>query len=187
MQHISPESLSDLPTRIKYLRDFIGFTSEDAGAIHASKPVVAPLVPVVVDAVYTKLFSFDITSKSFIPRQTGYEGETPEKLTDLNLEHPQIKFRRDFLAGYLVKLVTLDYEKDETWAYLDKVALMHTGEAGFAHRYVLLCFDQVAGSFSLSGLQSKETRFESRIHTLRHSPGLCPGHSHQRSSHTPRP
>lgn len=135
MQHIPVSSLNDLPSRIKYLRTFIGFTSEDAAALHASKPVVAPLVPVVVDAVYTKLLSFDITANSFVPRQTGFEGDTPADASELNHDHPQIKFRKDFLAGYLVKLVTMDYEKDSSWAYLDKVGLMHTGEAGFAHRY----------------------------------------------------
>jgi hypothetical protein len=136
MEHIDPKSLSDLPTRIQYLRKFIGFTKEDAEALHASKPVVGPLVSAVVDAVYVKLFSFDITSKPFLPRQTGYDGDVPMDLKDLTLDHPQIKFRKDFLASYLVKLVSLDYEKDSTWEYLNKVAIMHTGEAGFAHRFV---------------------------------------------------
>lgn len=30
----------------------------------------------------------------------------------------------------------MDYGKIESWEYLDKVGLMHTGAAGFAHRYV---------------------------------------------------
>lgn len=134
MEHVSPESLKDLPTRIKYLRKFIDFTKEDAAVLHSAKPVVAPLVPVVVDAVYIKLASFDVTWKSFLPRQTGFEGEAPEKLDDLNVDHPQIKFRKDFLTNYLVKLVTMDYDADSSWEYLDKVGIMHTGEAGFAHR-----------------------------------------------------
>ncbi|KAH9483330.1 hypothetical protein JR316_0005436 [Psilocybe cubensis] len=134
MQHISEESLNDLPSRIKYLRDFIEFTSEDAAALHAAAPVVGPLVPAVVDAVYQKLLSFDITAKSFVPRQTGYDGVTPTDASDLSLDHPQIKFRKDFLAGYLVKLVTMDYSKQSSWEYLNKVGLMHTGQAGFAHR-----------------------------------------------------
>ncbi|TFK18597.1 hypothetical protein FA15DRAFT_660582, partial [Coprinopsis marcescibilis] len=41
---------------------------------------------------------------------------------------------KDFLARYLVKLVTLDYAKMSSWEYLDKVGLMHTGQMGFAHR-----------------------------------------------------
>ncbi|KAG6908380.1 hypothetical protein DXG01_004878 [Tephrocybe rancida] len=134
MQHIAPSSLEHLPTRVQYLRDFIGFSTEDAAALHAAAPVVAPLVPTVVDAVYDKLFSFDITAKAFVPRQTGYNGEAPTNLKDLSHEHPQIKFRKDFLAGYLKKLVTMDYAQDSSWEYLDKVGVMHTGVAGFAHR-----------------------------------------------------
>jgi len=135
MQHISESSLNDLPTRVQYLRDFIGFTEDDAAALHAARPVVAPLVPTIVDLVYEKLLSFDITAKSFVPRQTGYSGEAPTKLAELSMEHPQIKFRKDFLAGYLAKLVTMDYSNISSWQYLDKVGLMHTGQAGFAHRY----------------------------------------------------
>jgi len=134
IEHVSPSSLSDLPTRISYLRNFISFTASDAATLHAAQDVVAPLVPFVVDTVYEKLLSFDITAKSFVPRQTGYSGEAPTSLQDITPDHPQIKFRKDFLANYLVKLVTMDYENMKSWEYLDKVGLMHTGQAGFAHR-----------------------------------------------------
>ena len=137
MQIIAEKKLeNDLAYRIQYLRDFIGFTAEDAATLHASAPVVAPLVPLVVDTVYEKLLSFDVTAKAFVPRQTGYQGQTPKGLTDLTPNHPQIKFRKDFLARYLGKLVTMDYDKLESWEYLNKVGLMHTGQMGFAHRYV---------------------------------------------------
>lgn len=115
MQHIDPKSLSDLASRVSYLKAFVGFTAEDAEAIHNSRPVVAGLVPSIVDTVYVKLLSFDITAKSFVPRQTGFEGEAPVSLADLSLDHPQIKFRMSFLKGYLVKLVTMDYDQASTW------------------------------------------------------------------------
>lgn len=134
MQHIDSESLNDLPSRIDYLRKFIEFTSDDAAALHAAKPLVAPLVPVVVDAVYTKLLSFDITSRAFTPEQTGQDKAVAAKVSDLSHTHPQIKFRKDFLTRYLVQLVSLDYEKPESWEYLNKVGLMHTGAIGFTHR-----------------------------------------------------
>lgn len=138
MQHISEKDLNDFSSRIEYLRNFIGFTTSDAAALHAAKDVIAPLLPAVVDAVYQKLLSFDITAKSFVPHQSGYTGETPTdtKLSDLSQEHPHIIFRKNFLTGYLVKLVTMDYAKAESWEYLDKVGLMHTGKAEFGHRFV---------------------------------------------------
>ncbi|KAF8534577.1 Protoglobin-domain-containing protein [Trichophaea hybrida] len=134
IHHVSPSSLSDLPSRVEYLKQFIGFGSHDAVALQSAAPVLGPMVPQIVDAVYDKLLSFDITAQSFVPQQTGYTGETPKSVSDLSQEHPQIKFRKNFLSGYLVKLVTLDFEKMSSWEYLDKVGLMHTGQAGFAHR-----------------------------------------------------
>jgi len=135
MLNINEEQLTnDLAYRVEYLREFIEFTQDDCDALAAAAPVVAPLVPAVVDAVYTKLLTFDVTAKSFVPRQTGYDGLAPTDMNELSHSHPQIKFRKDFLARYLVKLVTMDYNKLESWEYLDKVGLMHTGQAGFKHR-----------------------------------------------------
>lgn len=134
MQHIEPSSLSSLPERIAYLKAFLNFTADDADALHAAKPVIVPLIPTILDAVYTKLLSFDITAQSFVPRNTGFEGATATKTQDLNLNHPQIAFRKTFLQKYLVTLVTTDYDDEKAWDYLDKVSIMHTGQPGFAHR-----------------------------------------------------
>ncbi|KAJ3509115.1 hypothetical protein NLJ89_g5387 [Agrocybe chaxingu] len=133
MYHVDSASLDDLHMRTDYLRTFINFTADDAAVLHVAKDIVAPLVPSIVDTVYIQLLPFDITASAFVPRQTGYIGDVPTKLDDLTLEHLQIKFRKDFLSGYLVKLVTMDYAKAESWAYLDKVGLMHTGAVGFKH------------------------------------------------------
>ncbi|KAG8999304.1 hypothetical protein FRB94_006235 [Tulasnella sp. JGI-2019a] len=134
MQHIEPSSLSSLPERIAYLKAFLDFTAGDANALHAAKPVVAPLIPTILDAVYIKLLSFDITAQYFAVRNTGFEGTTPAKTEEPSLDHPQIAFRKTFLQKYLVTLVTADYDDEKTWEYLDKVAIMHTGQPGFAHR-----------------------------------------------------
>jgi len=115
MQSIDPKSLSTLQTRITYLKSFINFTEADAAALHAARPVVESLIPTIVDAVYKKLLSYDITAKAFVPRQTGYEGVAPTKLEDLDLEHPMVKFRMGFLKGYLQKLVVMDYDDSRTW------------------------------------------------------------------------
>ena len=85
--------------------------------------VVTPLGPAVLDAVYEKLLSFGITAKEFVPHQTGYTGIATGSIEELT----NLKFHKDFLAGFLVKLVSIDYEKWKSWEYLDKVGLMHTG------------------------------------------------------------
>ncbi|SAM08396.1 hypothetical protein [Absidia glauca] len=97
----------------------------DIKAIQAVAEKVRPLVPVVVNAVYTKLFEYDVTKKYFLPKNEGFEGSTATSLEELTLEHPQIKFRKDFLSKYLYKL--LDGPYDERFIrYLDWVAKIHT-------------------------------------------------------------
>jgi hypothetical protein len=97
MQHIDALSLEDLPSRISYLSSFLELTASDGEALLAAKPLVAPLIPAILQAVYTKLLSFDITAQAFVPKNTDFEGETVKNVQELTLEHPQIALRKDFL------------------------------------------------------------------------------------------
>jgi hypothetical protein len=97
MQHIDVLSLEDLPSRISYLSAFLDLTASDGEALLAAKPLVAPLIPAILQAVYTKLLSFDITAQAFVPKNTDFEGETVKNVQELTLEHPQIALRKDFL------------------------------------------------------------------------------------------
>jgi len=138
MASIDPHSLRELAPRVSYLKSFVKFDDEDGAAIHASKDIVAPLLPAILDAVYTHLLSYDITAKAFVPRQSGQDPSTPmpNSVAELSLDHPSIRFRQDFLKRYLVRLVSnTDWsETSGLWDYMDKVGIMHTGEAGFKHR-----------------------------------------------------
>ena len=58
------------------------------------------------DAVYDQLFKFDCTKRHFVPRQHGYNGDVPENIEDLALDHEQIQFRKQHLGKYLERLVT---------------------------------------------------------------------------------
>lgn len=97
----------------------------DIKAIGSVADAIRPLAPVVVDAVYAKLFQFDVTKKHFVPKNDGFEGEAPISLEDLTLDHPQIKFRKDFLGKYLNKILSGPYD-DRFLRYLDWVAKIHT-------------------------------------------------------------
>jgi len=136
MQHIEASSLEDLPSRISYLSSFLGLTTSDGEALLAAKPLVAPLVPTILDAVYKKLLSFDITAQAFVPKNTDFKGETVKNVQELTLDHPQIALRKDFLKNYLVRLVsTTDITPTSSfWTYLNNVGIMHTGKPGFKHR-----------------------------------------------------
>lgn len=130
MQTIDEAKLeSDLAYRFGYLTEFIGLDADDIEAIHASAAHLAPLVPALVDAVYVKLFNYDATKRHFVPRQSGYEGHTPESLEALTLDHEMIQFRKQHLGRYLEALVTRPYDAKMV-SYLDMVGKIHTPKAG---------------------------------------------------------
>jgi len=130
MQQIDEQKLeSDLAYRFRYLTEFIGFGEDDIAAIHGSASVLAPIVPQLVDAVYDKLFSYDATKRHFVPRQSGYEGDVPQDLESLQLDHEMIEFRKQHLGRYLERLVTKPYDENML-KYLDLVGKMHTPKAG---------------------------------------------------------
>ncbi|KAI8979749.1 Protoglobin-domain-containing protein [Mycotypha africana] len=126
MEHIDSNQLyADGAYRFQYVAKFLEFGDEDIKAIEAVADKVRPLVPVVVDAVYDKLFKFDVTKKHFVPKNEGFEGPAPVSLEELTLDHPQIKFRKDFLSKYLYKILSGPYD-DRFLRYLDWVAKIHT-------------------------------------------------------------
>ena len=115
--------------RYTYLADFMGFSEADIEVIHGAAAILAPLVPGLVDAVYDKLASYSSTWRHFMPRQHGYDGEIPASLEELNMDHPQIAFRKKHLGRYLVTLVTKPYDAKMV-QYLDMVGKIHTPKAG---------------------------------------------------------
>lgn len=120
---------NDLAYRFEYVSQFMGFSEEDIQAIHAAAEHLAPVVPLLVDAVYVQLFSFDATKRHFVSRQSGYEGEVPISLESLALDHEMIEFRKQHLGRYLANLVTKPYD-DNMRNYLDLVGKIHTPKAG---------------------------------------------------------
>tara|TARA_R110002072_G_scaffold146075_1_gene292779 strand:- start:35554 stop:36129 length:576 start_codon:yes stop_codon:yes gene_type:complete len=130
MQQIDEQKLeSDLGYRFGYVTEFMGFGEDDIAAIHGSAAHLAPLVPSLVDAVYDKLFSYDATKRHFVPRQSGYEGDVPQSLDALQMDHEMIEFRKQHLGRYLERLVTKPYDGNML-NYLDLVGKMHTPKAG---------------------------------------------------------
>jgi hypothetical protein len=130
MKRIAEDQLeSDLEYRFGYLAEFIGFGREDVEAIHGAAAGLAPLVPALVDAVYVKLFDYDATKRHFVPRQSGYEGTTPESIEALTLDHPLVAFRKQHLGRYLAALVSKPYN-GKMVSYLDSVGKIHTPKAG---------------------------------------------------------
>ena len=132
MKRIDEDRLeSDVQYRVGYLTEFMGFSADDVAAIQGAAPLLGPVVPKLVDAVYDKLFSFDATKRHFVPRQSGYEGDLPESVEALEQNHEMIEFHKQHLGRYLVALVTRNYD-EKMINYLDMVGKMHTPKAGSA-------------------------------------------------------
>lgn len=130
MKRINEQRLeSDLAYRFQYLVEFMGFGEQDIAAIHGAAPVIAPLVPTLVNAVYDKLYQYDATWRHFVPRQFGYEGAVPKNLEEVTPDHEMIQFRKEHLARYLAALVTKPYD-GKMVTYLDMVGKIHTPKAG---------------------------------------------------------
>lgn len=135
MQHVPPQSLCSLPSRQSYTLSFLSLTPTDGSLINASAPHLVPLLPTILDAVYTKLLSYDITSQAFAPirpnDQNGRWSPNDEKsaVGEPHLQHENILRRKDFLRAYLLKLAkNEDWTADsKIWQYMDDVAVLHTG------------------------------------------------------------
>lgn len=130
IKHIDEVKLEqDLAYRFEYLCEFMGFGETDIKTILGAAPLLAPVVPVLVDAVYDKLFGYDATKRHFMIKQDGFDGAIPANLDAVTHDHELIQFRKSHLAKYLAKLVTGPYDGAMV-KYLDFVGMIHTPKAG---------------------------------------------------------
>jgi len=130
MQTIDESKLETDPQyRYEYLAEFIGFGPDDAAAIQAFAPHLGPRIAELVEKTYTKLLNYDATARHFLPKQHGYDGDLPEKLDDLDANHPQVQFRKDHLNRYFMQLIGRTYDAKMV-QYLDMVGKIHTPDAG---------------------------------------------------------
>ena len=149
IQHINPTSLSHLPSRIHYLHSFLGFNpTTDGPLITSLLPILGPLLPAILDAVYTQLLSYDITARYFLPPQSSTINEKQDRadpgieerdVASLSLTHANIQHRKEFLRAYLVRLLTNQDWTPESgfWRYLDRVGRVHTGRQRTSGKKVL--------------------------------------------------
>jgi hypothetical protein len=119
----------DLEYRIRFLRDFIGFTDADVQIIHESAAAIEPRLGKLVDAVYEQMFAFDATRRHFLIRQHGFQGPMPETLGRLKLDDPVTQFRKQHFAEYFQRLLHDPFDS-VMGAYLDLVGGLHTAQAG---------------------------------------------------------
>ncbi|CAF2439567.1 unnamed protein product [Rotaria sp. Silwood2] len=132
-EHIDANRLnSDLRYRFEYISKFLNFTSDDIAMLNTFAPIIFPIIPVLADTVYRKLFSFDITKHYFLVRNEGFEGFLPKKTPGITLDSPQMELRKDMLSMYLKRVLTQRDWNDTFLQFLSHVGKIHTNQAGSA-------------------------------------------------------
>jgi hypothetical protein len=130
-EHIDGTRLNtDLRYRFGYLAKFIDFTKDDIAAVNRLAPTVHPIIPVIVDTVYRKLFSFDITKHYFIIPNSDFDGKLLKEGDSLTLALEKMHHHNEMLGDFL-KRIFLQREWDDSFLeYLSHVGKIHTNKAG---------------------------------------------------------
>jgi hypothetical protein len=147
-EHIDAARLDqDVRYRFEYLSKFLNFTQDGVCALNNLASIIIPLIPVIVDAVYRKLFSFDITKNYFLLRNDGFANHLPKESDNFTLNCEQMIFRQDMLSVYLRRVLMQKEWTDGFLQYIARVGLKHTDKAGassinvdFIHINALLAY-----------------------------------------------
>jgi hypothetical protein len=135
-EHIDSRRLNeDLRYRFEYISKFLNFTNDDISSLNSFASIALPLMPVIVDAVYRKLFQFDITKNFFVLRNDGFDGELKDNQT-FTLDSAQMTYRRDMLSEYLKRLLLQNQWTDDFLQYLSRVGKIHTGSQSMHVDYI---------------------------------------------------
>ncbi|CAF2865308.1 unnamed protein product [Rotaria sp. Silwood2] len=133
VEHIDKVRLNnDLRYRFDFLSKLIDFSQDDVTTLNTLAPTIFPLLPVAIDSIYRKLFSFDVTKRFFHLRNDGFEHFTPNKEFGITLDAVQTEFRKDMLTVYLKRVLTQREWNDSFLEYLSRVGQIHTTKGGAA-------------------------------------------------------
>lgn len=129
-EHIDRDRLNeDLRYRFEYLSKFINLTDVDINAMNILSNIIVPVIPVIVDSVYRKLFQYDLTKHFFVLRNDGFDGQS-DNHDMLTLDSTQMTYRRDMLSGFLKRLFLQRQWTDDFLQYLSRIGRLHTNKAG---------------------------------------------------------
>lgn len=129
--HIDKHELnSNLRYRFEYLSKFLNFTQDDVKLLNQFAIILLPRLPYVTENVYQNILSFDITKRYFLIRNDGFEGHMTKNSAHLNLNSPQMIYRRERFSDYLRRILTQPEWTDSFLAFLSHVGKMHTDQLG---------------------------------------------------------
>ena len=130
-EHIDRTRLNtDLRYRFDYLSKVLDFTSADIAILNQISSILQPAIPVIVDNVYRKLFSFDITKQYLVLRHSCLANFLPTDSFSGNFHPEGMEYRKNMLSKYLKIILTEHQWTDAFLDYLSSVAKIHTDQAG---------------------------------------------------------
>ncbi|CAF1068909.1 unnamed protein product [Adineta ricciae] len=126
-EHIDRTGLmNNIRYNFDYLAKFLNFTNEDISVLNALAPVLFPCIPSIVETIYKKLYSFDITKQYFVLRNDSFENFTETNIeTDHAVKSAQTEFRKDMLTMYLKRVLIQTEWNDAFLQYLSQIGELH--------------------------------------------------------------
>ncbi|UJR22157.1 hypothetical protein I4U23_025221 [Adineta vaga] len=130
-EHIDKSRLNhDLRYRFDFLSKFIDFNQDDVVMLNTLAPIIFPHLPAMVETLYRKLYSFDVTKRYFHIRNDGFESFPINKEAGITLDFVQTEYRKDMFSVYFKRVLTQGEWNDSFLDYLSRVGQMHTPRGG---------------------------------------------------------
>lgn len=127
---------TDLRYRFEYLSKFLNFSKNDIKTINKLATIIQPVIPVIVDNIYRKLFSFDITKEYFILRHSKADHCLPAKQRSLDFNSHEMEYQKNMLNKYLESIFTQQEWSDAFLYYLSHIGKIHTNKIRSSPAYV---------------------------------------------------
>ncbi|CAF1538118.1 unnamed protein product [Rotaria sp. Silwood1] len=121
---------TDIRYRFEYISKFLNFSQTDITILNKLSSIIQPLIPVIVDDVYRKLFSFDITKQYFLLRHSCFDNFLSTNRSNLAVNSDFMEYRKNMLSKYLKCILTQNEWNDSFLQYLSHVAKIHTNKIG---------------------------------------------------------
>lgn len=122
----------DLRYRFDYLSQFLEFSQIDINILNQLSIVIQPLIPVIVDDIYRKLFSFDLTQNylllhhSCIKSFSSIDGFYSEDMD----------YSKNMLSKYLKYVLTRQKWTDSFLRYLSNVGKIHKNSINSTNSHI---------------------------------------------------
>ena len=128
-EHVDAAKLNtDVRYRFDYVSKMLGFTKADIGVLNSIAPKLVPVVPGAVDAVYAKLFSFDVTKTVFAKTNVKFTGAAT-KGGELDLTPERVTFLKENLSTYFKKVLSQADWDNGFLEYLSNLGKVHANKA----------------------------------------------------------